>query len=208
MMVSPMKLTRNVFLLIAAVWMLAACSSHYVSMEAATPDTGSPEYLIGPGDTLQIFVWGNADLSATVPVRPDGRITVPLVEDLVASGKTSSQLARELEVHLSKYVKNPVVSVVVTGFVGRYSEQIRVVGQATEPKMLPYRANMTLLDVMIEVGGLTEFAAGNRASIVRTTNGEQKQFKVYLDDLIKDGDISRNVKMYPGDVLIIPEAWF
>ena len=207
-MVALMKLTRNVFLLFAAVWMLAACSSRYVSMEAATPDTSSPEYLIGPGDTLQIFVWGNADLSASVPVRPDGRITVPLVEDLVASGKTSSQLARELEVHLSKYVKNPVVSVVVTGFVGRYSEQIRVVGQATEPKMLPFRANMTLLDVMIEVGGLTEFAAGNRASIVRTTNGEQKQFKVYLDDLIKDGDISRNVKMYPGDVLIIPEAWF
>ena len=203
-----MKLTRNVFLLFASVWMLAACSSRYVSMEAATPDTSSPEYLIGPGDTLQIFVWGNADLSASVPVRPDGRITVPLVEDLVASGKTSSQLARELEVHLSKYVKNPVVSVVVTGFVGRYSEQIRVVGQATEPKMLPYRANMTLLDVMIEVGGLTEFAAGNRASIVRTTKGEQKQFRVYLDDLIKDGDIAKNVKMYPGDVLIIPEAWF
>jgi len=172
------------------------------------PEGDQPSYVIGPGDTLSIFVWGNPDLSATVPVRPDGRFTVPLVEDLVASGRSPTELARELEARLSKYVKNPVVSVVVTGFVGRYSEQIRVVGEAAEPKMLPFRENMTLLDVMIEVGGLTEFAAGNRASIVRTVGGEQKQFRVYLDDLIKDGDISKNVKLYPGDVLIIPEAWF
>lgn len=187
---------------------LAACTSGYVTQEDATPENTSPEYLIGPGDTLQIFIWGNDDLSTILPVRPDGRITVPLVEDLVASGKTSTQLARELEVHLAEYLKNPVVSVVVTGFVGRYSEQIRVVGEASEPKMLPFRANMTLLDVMIEVGGLTESAAGNRASIVRNMGSEKKQFRVFLDDLIKDGEISKNVKIYPGDILIIPEAWF
>ncbi len=203
-----MKYLKNVLLIVAMLGVLAACTSGYVTVDEATPEDTSPEYLIGPGDTLQIFIWGNSDLSATVPVRPDGRITVPLVEDLVASGRSSTQLARELEVHLAEYVKNPVVSVVVTGFVGRYSEQVRVVGEASEPQMLPYRANMTLLDVMIEVGGLTEYAAGNRASIVRNMGSEKKQFRVYLDDLIKDGEISKNVKIYPGDVLIIPEAWF
>ena len=203
-----MNYLMRVFLIVASLAMLSACSRGYVTAEEATPDDTAPVYLIGPGDTLQIFIWGNPDLSATVPVRPDGRITVPLVEDVVVSGKTSTQLARELEVKLSRYVKNPIVSVVVTGFVGRYSEQVRVVGEASEPKMLPYRANMTLLDVMIEVGGLTEYAAGNRASIVRNMGGEKKQFRVYLDDLIKDGEISKNVKIYPGDVLIIPEAWF
>jgi len=204
-----MSYLKNILMMLAVLGALTACSGSYVTLEEATPDDTSPEYLIGPGDTLQIFIWGNPELSATIPVRPDGRITVPLVEDLNASGKSSTQLARELEVRLSKYLKNPIVSVVVTGFVGRYSEQIRVVGEASEPKMLPYRANMTLLDVMIEVGGLTEFAAGNRASIVRNMgSGEKKQFRVYLDDLIKDGEISKNVKIYPGDVLIIPEAWF
>ncbi len=203
-----MKLLGKLMIWIVAAGMLAACSGRYVSMDDAMPEGDQPSYVIGPGDTLSIFVWGNPDLSATVPVRPDGRFTVPLVEDLVASGRSPTELARELEARLSKYVKNPVVSVVVTGFVGRYSEQIRVVGEAAEPKMLPFRENMTLLDVMIEVGGLTEFAAGNRASIVRTVGGEQKQFRVYLDDLIKDGDITKNVKLYPGDVLIIPEAWF
>jgi len=199
---------RKVLVLVIAIFSLTACGSRYVSVEETIPEGGVQDYIIGPGDTVQVFVWGNGELSTTVPVRPDGRVTVPLVEDLVASGKSSSQLARELEVHLANYVKNPVVSVVVTGFVGRYSEQIRVVGQAAEAKMLPYKEAMTLLDVVIEVGGLTEFAAGNRASIVRMVNGEEKQFRVYLDDLVKDGDISRNVEMYPGDVLIIPEAWF
>ncbi len=168
----------------------------------------APQYIIGPGDNINIFVWGNNELSASVPVRPDGRITTPLVEDVQASGKTPSQLAREMESHLKRYIKNPVVTVIVTGFVGRFSEQIRVVGEATQPQAIPYRERMTLLDVMIQVGGLTEFASGNRASIVRTVDGEQRQIKVRLNDLIRDGDISANVLMQPGDILIIPESWF
>lgn len=167
-----------------------------------------PEYLIGAGDQLKVFVWGNPDLSTTVPVRPDGRITTPLVEDVVATGKTPAQLAREMEQLLSRYVKNPVVTVTVTSFVGQYSGQIRVIGQAANPRSLPYQAHMTLLDVMIAVGGLTEYAAGNRARIVRKVYGEERTFRVRLDDLIRDGDISANVEMSPGDILIIPEAWF
>jgi len=167
-----------------------------------------PMYHIGPGDALNIFVWRNPELSVTVSVRPDGRINTPLVEDLVASGKTATELARNLESRLSRYVKNPVVTVMVSGFVGQYEEQIRVVGEATKPQALPYRARMTLLDVMIQVGGLTEFAAGNAATLIRETDGKQRQYEVRLDDLLRDGDISANVVMLPGDILIIPEAWF
>lgn len=143
----------------------------------------------------------------TVPVRPDGKMTTPLVEDLPASGKTPTQLARDVEKALSKYIQEPVVTVIVNGFVGPYSEQIRVIGQATKPQALPYRENMTLLDVLIMVGGITEFADGNKASILRIAGGNQ-QFNVRLSDLVKDGDISANVRMRPGDVLIIPESWF
>ncbi len=168
----------------------------------------APFYLIGPGDSLSIFVWRNPDLSTSVPVRPDGRITIPLVEDLPASGKTPSQLARDIERELAKYVKDPMVTVMVTGFVGPYSQQVRVVGEAARPQALPYRANMTVLDVMIAVGGLTEFAAGNRARLVRTVEGRQEVIELRLDDLLKDGDISANVAMMPGDTLIIPESWF
>lgn len=172
-------------------------------------DIQVPLYIIGPGDTVQVFVWGNSDLSASVPVRPDGRITTPLVEDVQASGKTPTQLAREMEQYLARYVKNPVVTVYVTTFIGRYSEQIRVIGQATKPAALPYNAKMTLLDVMIAVGGLTEFADGNGASVIRTVeDGTKQQFQVRLDSLIKDGDISANIAVMPGDILIIPEAWF
>jgi len=167
----------------------------------------SPLYLIGPGDNVNVFVWGNTELSSVVPVRPDGRITTPLIEDVQASGKTPTELARVMEQLLTKYIKNPVVTVIVTGFVGRHSEQIRVIGEATEPKAIPYREQITLLDLMIEVGGMTEFASGNRASIVRIINGEQHQFGVRLNDLIKDGDITANAPMLPGDILIIPEAW-
>lgn len=182
-------------------------------LPTATPDQmkagdEAPLYHIGPGDSLNIFVWRNPELSVTVAVRPDGRINTPLVEDLKASGKTPTQLARDLESRLSRYVKNPVVTVMVSGFVGQYHEQIRVVGEATQPQSLPYKARMTLLDVMIQVGGLTEFAAGNDATLIREVEGEQKQYEVRLDDLLRDGDISANVVMLPGDVLIIPEAWF
>lgn len=168
----------------------------------------TPYYLIGPGDSLNIFVWRNPDLSTSVPVRPDGRITIPLVEDLQASGKTPTQLARDIEKALAKYVKDPLVTVMVTGFVGPYSQQIRVVGEAAQPQALPYRDRMTLLDVMIAVGGLTEFAAGNRARLIRIVDGEQQVMELRLDDLLKDGDISANIPMLPGDTLIIPESWF
>lgn len=185
-----------------------ATTSSLPSLNSAAYQEKTPPYLIGPLDTVNVFVWGNPDLSATVPVRPDGKITTPLIEDVPASGKTPTQLARVMEKRLSKYIKNPVVTVIVTSFVGRYSEQIRVVGEASKPQALPYRENMSLLDVMIAVGGLTEYAAGNSASIVRVVDGKQKQYKVRLDDLINKGDITANVDMLPGDVLIIPEAWF
>jgi len=168
----------------------------------------SPLYVIGPGDTLNVFVWGDSELSTQVVVRPDGLITTPLVEDLPASGKTPTELARNLEARLSMFVKNPKVTVSVTDFIGRYTEQVRVVGQAAQPQSIPYRDGMTLLDVIIAVGGLTEFAAGNKATIVRNINGKTTQYRVRLDDLIRDGDISANTRMMPGDVLIIPESWF
>jgi len=168
----------------------------------------APDYIIGPGDTVQVFVWRNPELSATVPVRPDGKITTPLVEDLQASGKTPTQLARDMEKALAKYIKNPIVTVIVTGFVGRYTEQVRVVGEAARPQALPYKEGMTLLDVMIAVGGLTEFAAGNRARLVRVVDGKQQVYNVRLEDLIRKGDVTANVQIMPGDVLIIPEALF
>ena len=193
-----------------AILVVAGCAQGPVeeAPPAASGAAAAPEYLIGPGDGLQVFVWGNPDLSTSVPVRPDGRITTPLVEDVVAAGKTPAQLAREMEQLLSRYVKNPIVTVTVTSFVGEYSGQVRVIGAAAEPQSLPYRANMTVLDVMIAVGGLTDFAAGNRARIVRKVYGEDRQFRVRLDDLIRDGDISANVLMAPGDILVIPESWF
>jgi polysaccharide export outer membrane protein len=168
----------------------------------------NPEYLIGPGDTVNIMVWRNPEVSMSVPVRPDGKITTPLVEDLPAAGKTSTELARDIEKALAKFIQQPVVTVIVTNFVGNFSEQIRVIGQATKPQALPYRRDMSLMDVLIAVGGVTEFASGNRASVIRTVDGKQQKFNVRLDDLIKDGDISANMPMRPGDVLVIPESFF
>ena len=167
----------------------------------------SYSYIISPGDTLNIIVARNPELSMSVPVRPDGKISAPLVDELLAQGKTSVQLAREVEAHLSKYVRDPVVTVVVTGIVGSYGEQIRVVGEAVRPQFLPFRQKMTLLDVMIAVGGLTDFAAGNRATILRTSESN-KLYSVRLKDLVKGGDISANVEMRPGDVVIIPQSAF
>ena len=188
--------------------MLAGCATGWYP--AAPPNVATPEYnyLIGPLDTLSIQVWRNPDLSTSVPVRPDGKVTVPLVEDLPVLGKNSTQLARDIEKALGKYIRDPVVTVIVTGFNGPYSEQIRVVGEAARPQALPYRQKMTLLDVMIAVGGLTDFADGNNASILRTQEGN-KQYNVRLKDLIRRGDVSAaNVEMKPGDVLIIPQSWF
>jgi polysaccharide biosynthesis/export protein len=174
--------------------------------QSATEDES--RYTIGPGDQLNVFVWGNADLSVTVPVRPDGKITTPLVEDVQASGKTPTDLARDIEQQLTRYVRNPIVTVTVTNFVGTSAEQIRVIGQATQPRSIPYRVGMSVLDVIIEVGGLTEFAAGNRATITRGPPGQQRSFRVRLADLVNRGDISANIMMQPGDVLFIPESWF
>lgn len=164
-------------------------------------------YVIGPGDALNIIVWRNPELSLSVPVRPDGKLSTPLVDELSVQGKNSIEVARDIEKSLSKYVRDPVVTVIVTSFVGPYSEQIRVVGQAARPQFLPYKQKMTLLDVMIAVGGLTDFADGNGATILRTSEGNT-QYSVRLKDLVKRGDISRNVEMKPGDVLIIPQSWF
>lgn len=168
----------------------------------------APAYRIGPGDVLQIFVWRNPELTTTVPVRPDGRISVPLLEDMEAAGKTPSELGREMEKELGVFIQNPLVTVIVNNFVGTFDQQVRVVGQAQEPRAIPYRANMTLLDVMIAVGGLTAFADGNRASLVRTVEGDQKQYRIRLDDLLKDGEIKANVAVLPGDIVIIPESFF
>jgi polysaccharide export outer membrane protein len=184
---------------------LVGCSSIPPAPTAASDSEYN--YVIGPGDTVNIVVWRNPELTMSVPVRPDGRITTPLVEDLPAQGKDATTLARDIEKELAKFIREPVVTVIVTQFVGPYSEQIRVIGEAARPQSLAYKQRMTLLDVMIEVGGITDFADGNGASILRTREGN-KQYRVRLNDLIKDGDVSANVEMRPGDVLIIPQSWF
>jgi polysaccharide export outer membrane protein len=201
------RLTAAGFLAVA-IGLLGACSSKPIEplapVSAATPDY---LYKIGPLDNLNIQVWRNPELSMSVPVRPDGRITGPLIEDLPALGKDPTTLARDIEKVLSKYIRDPVVTVIVTGFVGPFPEQIRVVGEAAKPQTLPYRQGMTMLDVMIQVGGLTDFADGNKASIFRLAEGG-KQYGVRLNDLVKRGDLGANVDVKPGDVLLIPQSWF
>ena len=188
-----------------AVALLAGCGGSYppAPEKAVSPDY---QYLIGPLDTLQIIVWRNPDLSTTVPVRPDGKVSVPLVEDLPAIGKSPTQLARDVEKAMSRFIREPVVTILVTQFNGPYGEQVRVVGEAARPQALPYRQRMTLLDVMIAVGGLTEFADGNNASVLRTSEG--RQYRVRLKDLVRRGDVSANIEIRPGDVVIIPQSWF
>lgn len=187
---------------------LAACSTPpHPPAPARLPSTLDYTYIIGPGDSLNIVVWRNPEISMSVPVRPDGKMAAPLVDEIVAQGKTPIELAREIEKVLGKYVRDPVVTVLVTGFVGPYSEQIRVVGEAARPQFLPYKSKMTLLDVMIAVGGLTDFADGNKATILRTSESNQ-QYSVRLKDLIKRGDVSANAEMRPGDILIIPQSLF
>lgn len=166
------------------------------------------DYRIGPGDNIIVSVWRHPEVSITVPVRPDGKITTPLVEDLVASGKTGTELAREIENSLKKYIQDPVVTVTVTGFAAPYEHQIRVIGQAAKPQALAYREGMSVMDVVIAVGGLTEFASGNKASLIRTIGGKQHRVDVRLNDLIRGGDINANVPVRPGDILVIPESLF
>jgi polysaccharide biosynthesis/export protein len=196
--------------LILSLPFFVACSNFSGPKYPPAPGSASTadyNYIVGPGDSLNIIVWRNPELSMAVPVRPDGKLTTPLVDELLVQGKTSVEIARDVEKVLSKFVRDPIVTVIVTGFVGPYSEQIRVVGEAAKPQFLPYKQKMTLLDVMIAVGGLTDFADGNAASILRASEGS-KQYAVRIKDLIKRGDISANVEMKPGDVLIIPQGWF
>ena len=178
------------------------------TVTAAAPVQPDYKYVIGPGDTLDVFVWGYKDLSVTIPVRPDGKITTRLVEDMVASGKTPTVLARELEEKYKRYVKNPTVTVTVNKFIGAPSQQIKVVGGGTKPQTVPYVNGMTVLDVMIEVGGLKKFSSGNKAVLVRSIGGERKSYRLRLHNLLKKGDISANRAVQPGDTIIIPESWF
>jgi len=201
----------KVILFIVISQLITACSNSPLPTATLYPsnttDTSSYRYLIGAGDSLNIFVWRNPEVSGSFSVRPDGMITTSLVEDIPVTGKTPTELAREIEKILSTYLRDPIVTVTVGGFVGPFSEQIRIIGEASQPKAINYKQNMTLLDVMIQVGGLTQFADGNDAVLVRIENGEQKQYDIYIENLI-DGDIIANVDMLPGDIIIIPEAWF
>ncbi|MFT6909675.1 MAG: polysaccharide export outer membrane protein [Oleiphilaceae bacterium] len=180
-------------------------ATNYNSITTSVDDY---QYIIGPGDNLSIFVWRNPDISGSFVVRPDGKVTTSLVEDIEVSGKTPTALARQLEEQLGKYINNPRVTVSVSGFRGPLSEQVRVIGEAINPSAINYTEKMTLLDLMIAVGGLTEFASGNNAKLVRMVSGVQKTFEIRIDDLIKNGEIEENIDMLPGDIIIIPEAWF
>lgn len=205
-------LRKNTFavLVMSALFSLTVGCSSAPELPSANLDvqTEAPLYRIGPGDGLQIFFWRNNELSTGTTVRPDGMITIPLAEDVPAAGRTPTELAREIETHYAEYVQDPIVNVMVNGFIGPYDQTIRVIGEAQQPLSLPFRANMTMLDVMIAVNGLTEFADGNDATLVRLVDGEQKEYRVRLDNLVRDGDFTANVAMLPGDVLIIPESVF
>ncbi len=199
--------------LLVVAALVSACASgrpSYSAKEVSESEVGegASDYEIGPGDSLQIFVWDHADLSTSVQVRPDGKISTPLVEDLQAAGQTPTELARDIEGILREYIRTPVVTVIMQGFVGEGAQQIRVVGQAVAPSALQYKQGMTVLDVMIQVGGLSEFAAGNKAKVVRKTTEGNIEIRVKLMDLLNDGDISQNIDMMPGDVLIIPQSLF
>ncbi|CAM5364107.1 XrtA/PEP-CTERM system exopolysaccharide export protein [Rhodanobacter lindaniclasticus] len=198
----------RLMMMVVGLLLVAGCST----APTVTPSASAPQpverYIIGPGDSLDIFVRDNPTLSTNVPVRPDGRISIPLVQSIMAAGKTPEQLAGDLETELGRYIRAPLVTVIVKSFVGAYSQQVRVVGQAMTPKAVPYRNGMTVLDVMIEVGGLTKFAAGNSAKIVRRTpDGDEQSIPVRLGELM-DGAIKYNVVMRPGDILIIPQSLF
>ena len=197
-------------ILVASILIVGCASGPSVSKQGDgdTVAEAPTEYRIGPGDSLRVFVWEHGDLSLDVPVRPDGKISTPLVEDMVAEGKTPTELADDMEEVLKNYIRGPVVSVIVQEFKGQFSEQIRVVGQANNPQALSYREGITVLDVMIEVGGLTQFAAGNKAKIIRRTGDTETEIPVRLSDLMKKGVIAQNTAMRPGDVLIIPESFF
>lgn len=214
---------RLAALLLLAAGPLTACSNTdatpasaaMAKPAASAPETAAPsaDYVIGSGDQLNVFVYDSPQLSTEVPVRPDGRISTPLIQDIVAAGKTPKQLSLEMAERLKVYVRDPHVTIIVKGFVGPLDHQVRVIGEAAEPQALPYRDQMTVLDVMIATKGLTKYAAGNRAVIVRRVRDKDgrdttQSIHVNLSDLMKDGDVSQNVPMQPGDTLIIPQSWF
>ena len=201
--------TVPIFLLCLCTALTQVACSGSVPRADAPAQAGAPSlrYRIGPLDTLNVVVWRNPDLSAAVTVRPDGYIALPLVPDLRAAGRRPEELARDIEQALARYVRDPVVSVVVGGFQGLYADQIRIVGEASKPQAVPYRQDMTLLDVMIQVGGVTDFADGNAAVLVRGAEAD-RQYRLRLKDLLKRGDISANVVMMPGDIVIVPQSWF
>ena len=198
----------------AAAALTAACSAVGGDKLEAAPTTAetaaeaSPDYLIGPLDQLEIFVWRAPELSTNVTVRPDGRISTPLVEDMVAAGKTPSKLSVDIEDALREFVKSPEVTVIVSDFSSTFDQQVRVLGEAQQPIALPFQAGMTVLDVMVAVGGLTEFAAGNKAVLIRGKGADKQSYRVRLDDLLRKGNISANVPVLPGDVILIPESVF
>lgn len=219
-------LTSIGVLLVSGLWMLAACAQQPVTQApGATPAPSqagtqapaadappassnvSPDYVIGPGDTLQVFVWRSPELSTTVPVRPDGKISTPLVEDMVAVGKTPSQLARDVEKVLAVYIRSPQVNVIVSNPVSAFS-QVKVIGQVNNPQSLPYRDGMTVLDAVLATGGLSDFAAGNRAKVIRKKDGKDTELKVKLQALLDDGDMKHNLRLQPGDVLVVPQTRF
>ncbi len=200
-------LKRPVALLLLVLGVLAAGCANYLPPPPTVP-ANSTAYRIGPGDSLSIFVWQNKELSTEVPVRPDGKISLPLINDMQAAGKTPTELSNDIQEQLKKYVNNPLVTVMVHSFVGPYSQQVRVVGEAQKPQSLPYRDRMTVLDAMIAVGGLTPLAAGDRATLYRTAGGKPETYGLRLDDLLKDGDMSANAPLAPGDVIIIPQSYF
>ena len=203
---SLLRTLLSVVMVLAAAAGLGSCANLPPPPPFATQGS---LYRIGPGDGLYIFVWENRDLSTSVTVRPDGRVSFPLVNDVVAAGKTPTQLSRDIQGRLAKYVKDPVVTVMVNNFVGEYSEQIRIVGEATKPAAIPYRNGMTVLDAMITVGGLTQYADGDRSTLVRAVGrGTKETYGLALDKLLKDGDISVNVPLKPGDIIIIPQTFF
>ncbi|WP_019674616.1 XrtA/PEP-CTERM system exopolysaccharide export protein [Arsukibacterium perlucidum] len=207
------RLLAALVLVLVILSSITACSSNRqlpraTVQKSLTTSVSNYQYLVGPNDSLTIFVWRNPELSGSFIVRPDGKISTSLVEDVPVSGKTPTQIARDMEQILGKYIRDPVVTVSVTNFVGPYSEQVRVIGEATNPQAISYREYMTVLDLMIAVGGLTDFADGNGAKLVRTSSGGQVTYSLRLDDLIRDGNISANVDILPGDIVIIPEAWF
>ena len=205
-------IVRNIVIRISlsiAAALLAACSTAGPAPAKITPGTAvTKDYTIGPGDQMQVFVWRSPELSAMVRVRPDGRISVPLIDDLEVEGKTPSAVGREIEAKLSNFVKDAVVTVMMVDFVGPLDRQVRIIGEASKPQSITYRNGITVLDVIILSGGLTQYAAGNRATIVRIVDGRETVYGVRLDDLLKNGDISANVPVAPGDVIIIPQSYF